>query len=221
MDDRLPVRDELFLLSHEESGKPLIHVPSLSAGLAGSLLIDLALRGLIDGAHGRISAWQREQAGDRPAPGLIGEGMEGQAVAEIRGTGGTRGAYDWIMTWHPGMYERVCAEMVTVGVLMPKTTRRLGLLPVTRHVPTQEAYVSRARGALRRTVTGVVAPDAGYAALCGLLYVLQLEGALHLSTGGATLRKQLFAIADRHTPTIREILSAVDKAVGELATSAF
>lgn len=220
MDDRLPVRDELFLLSHDESGKPLIHVPSLSAGLAGALLIDLALRGLIDGTHGRIGAWQRDQTGDR-APGIIGEGMEGQALAEIRSVGSSRTAYDWIMTWHPGFYDRVCAEMVTVGVLMAKTSRKFGLVPVTRHVPTQDVFVTRARGALRRTVTGVVQPDAGYAALCGLLFVLQLEGSLHLSTGSAELRKQLFAIADRHTPTIREVLSAVDKAVGELATAAF
>lgn len=220
MDDRLPVRDELFLLAHEENGKALIHVPSLSAGLAGALLIDLALRGLIDGAQGRIGAWHRERAGDRPT-GLIGEGMEGQALAEVRAVGGSRGAYDWIMAWHPGMYERVCAEMVTVGVLMPKTTRRLGLVPVTRHVPTQDVYVARARGALRRTVTGAAQPDAGYAALCGLMWVLQLEGSLHLSTGTASLRKQLFEIADRHTPTVREILSAVDKAVGKLATAAF
>ncbi|NJP98209.1 GPP34 family phosphoprotein [Nonomuraea sp. FMUSA5-5] len=43
--DRLPLHHDLYLIGHDQAGRPLIHASSLAFGLAGAALLDLLLAG--------------------------------------------------------------------------------------------------------------------------------------------------------------------------------
>ncbi|HZE41316.1 MAG TPA: GPP34 family phosphoprotein [Stackebrandtia sp.] len=219
MTDRLPVRTELYLLAHDEEGKPLVNVPILGVGLAAALMIDLAITGQIEAASGRVVARPRPSGGAHQ--GMVNGGIAGHSLSELYDARAHPPTpLEVVMTWKEGVYDRIRGEMVAADIIYPVKMRRLGLVPVTRYKMLDEGNVVKARTGLRRSVTGQAQASPADAALCGLLVELQLERALYLAIDNATLRESMRAIAARHYDTVKQIFVALAEGIRFQSTSA-
>ena len=96
---------------------------------------------------------------------------------------------------------------------LPVTVRRLGLLPVSRCVPTKPDDLVRLRARLRYGVSSAEAPDAATAALAGLVRALRLESSLLLSMPTADLLGALERLAAGNTSAVRHVIKAVGSVV--------
>ena len=119
------LRDDVFLLAHDDAGRLVGSEASIGAGLAGATLIELLLAGrvaVVDGRLDVIDSARHRRRGDRRDPG--GDRRRTPRRAD-RGRGSS-----WIAD---GAYERV-ADGLRRGRRRPRATtgRRLGLVPVQR-----------------------------------------------------------------------------------------
>lgn len=214
MNDRLPVRDELYLLAHNESGKPLISQPLLGLGLAGALLIELTLARLVDVDYDRVVP--------RPRPTTYSQrslsNITNQALSELtdaRNNPPTPAQV--LMVWSEEMYERVRGELLAANIVSPVTVRRFGVLSGTQY-RADEVPVVRARTALRRCVMSESSPTAEDSVLCGLLADLQLDRSLHMNVNVNWLRQMLKSIGTRQPVPVRRIYDALTEALRYKAT---
>jgi hypothetical protein len=218
---RLPLRDELFLLGHnDDTGTPHIHRQALALGLAGAVLIDLYLAGRIDlGSEVRPAGdrWLRPHV-DGPAGDLIAD----TALASIRNARSLPSLKGFLRGFSVDLYERTRAGLVAGGILRQTTRRRLaGLMRADSYLPVHVRWSVVARSRLRYLALGHEQPDNHTAALAGLVAVLGLATHLYLGDDTNTLTRHLKAIADRHLQPVRDITAAVDAAVGDLATATY
>ncbi|MEU7001465.1 GPP34 family phosphoprotein [Nonomuraea sp. NPDC046570] len=210
--DRLPLYQDLFLMSHHESGKPLIHRPSMALGLAGAVLVELALSDRVTVVQGRATVTDRTRTGDPIIDGLATLILRDRANRDV--------TY-WIKKVADDVYDRTRHQLVASGVLVPVTSRLLGMLPYTRYQLADLASVVRASARVRFAVEGWREADALSAALCGLVAVLQVEGELYLDQPSSQLIGRLRAIAAEHSPVVKELVGIVDALVGEAAVAVY
>jgi len=219
---RLPLRDELFLLGHnDDTGHPHIHRQALALGLAGAVLIDLFLAGriLLDPTDDRPAGerWLRLRT-DQPVGDLIAD----TAIAAIRHRRTPPPAKAFLRTFSEDLYERTRAGLVAAGILRQHTRRRLaGLARTDTYLPTDTKWPVIARARLRYLAHGREQPDHHTAALAGLVATLGLTEHLYLDDDTTTLTTRLTTIASQHHQTVRHITAAVDAAVGDLATATY
>ncbi|WP_328853241.1 GPP34 family phosphoprotein [Micromonospora globbae] len=223
---RLPLRDELFLLGHDDdTGHPHIHRQALALGLAGAVLIDLFLTGRITldpqaaqtDPHPTGERWLRLHT-DQPVGDLISD----TAIAAIRHGRTPPPVKAFLRTFSADLYERTRAGLVAAGILRQHTRRRLaGLARTDTYLPTDTKWPVIARARLRYLAHGREQPDHHTAALAGLVATLGLTEHLYLDDDTTTLTRRLKTIADQHHRTVRDIITAVDAAVGDLATAAY
>ncbi|WP_043627636.1 GOLPH3/VPS74 family protein [Nonomuraea candida] len=243
---RLPLHHDLYLLAHDQSGKPLVHASSLALGLAGAALLDLLLAGRIVPSAGRLAV-RPLPSGDDPAAGRAG----GDSA-----TGRTGGDGPW--SWPAGdsgagqdagdavadglvalaargpdarsLLKRAAAAdlcgltrdgLLASGVLVRVSRRRLGMLPYTRHELADIASVVRASSGVRSAVEGWKPPDARCAGLCGLVAVLRLEEQLYLDQPAGRLVARLREIATAADPPVGELVEIVDVLVAEAAVAVY
>ncbi|MBM0240161.1 GPP34 family phosphoprotein [Micromonospora sp. ATA32] len=218
---RLPLRDDLFLLGHDDdTGHPHVHRQNLALGLAGAVLIDLYLAGRVTldpnddirpASHQRIHPHI-----DRPVGDLIADA----ATASIRHTHPL--LRWWLRGFSDDLYDRTRAGLVAGGILRHHTRRASAAssAPTPTCPPTANGR-SLARSRLRYIATGREQPDNHTAALAGLVADLGLTSHLYLDDDTTTLTSRLKAIAAQHYQPVRDIAAAVDAAVGDLATAAY
>lgn len=217
----LPLRDELFLLGHnDDTGQPHIHPRALALGMAGAVLIDLFLAGRIalddteDTRPGGRRLWLRH---DRPVSDLIAD----TAITSVRHANPAPTLRGWLTWFADDLYERTRAGLHAGGILHHTSRRRLGGLTRTDvYLATDTKWAVVARSRLRYLAAGREPPDNHTAALAGLVAVLGLTTHLYLDDT-TTVITQLRAIAEQHYQPIRDITAAVDAAVGDLATAAY
>jgi len=217
----LPLRDELFLLGHnDDTGHPHIHRQALALGLAGAVLTDLYLAGHIDlGDETRTAdqRWLRPHI-DRPVGDLIAD----TALTSIRYARTQPSLKGFLRGFSIDLYERTRAGLVAGGILRHASRRRLGgLMRADSYLPVHSKWSVVARARLRSLATGYQQPDNHTAALAGLVAVLGLTEHLYLGDDTTTLTTHLKTIADQHLHPVRDITAAVDAAVGDLATAAY
>jgi hypothetical protein len=200
--NRLPLHEDLYLIAHDQSGKPLIHQSSMALGLAGAVLLELAVSGRVNVAGGRVTV-ARPPAGDAPVP---------LADGEVRLL---------IKKAADGLYDRTREALVASGVLVRVSRRRLGMLPYTRYQLADIASVVRASSGVRSAVEGWKPPDARCAALCGLVAVLRLEAELYLDQPANRLVGRLREIASAAPPVVGELVAVVDTLVAEAAVAVY
>ncbi|MEU5726778.1 GPP34 family phosphoprotein [Micromonospora sp. NPDC047738] len=219
---RLPLRDELFLLGHnDDTGQPHIHRQALALGLAGAVLVDLFLadRIVLDPHDDRPAGerWLRLHT-DQPVGDLIAD----TALAAIRYGRTAPSVKGFLRGFSPDLYERTRAGLVAAGVLRHSTRRRLGGLARTdTYLATDTKWAVVARARLRYLATGRDQPDNHTAALAGLVATLGLTEHLYLDDDTTTLTARLKTIAGQHHRTVRDITAVVDAAVGDLATATY
>ncbi|SDH03996.1 GOLPH3/VPS74 family protein [Nonomuraea jiangxiensis] len=208
----LPLHHDLYLIAHDPSGRPLVHRSSLELGLAGAVLLELTFGGQVIVARGQAAAARRVTAptGDPIADGLTG--LLGAAPVHVR---------PLVKRVSAGMYEHVRDVLVTSGVLVRVSGRRMGLLPYTRYRLADISSVVRASSGVRSAVEGWKPPDARCAALCGLVAVLRVERQLYLDVPGGRLVGRLREIAAAGSPVVADLVGVVDTLVGEAAVAVY
>jgi hypothetical protein len=197
----LALRDELFLLAHDESGKLLAPEGNLGVGLAGATLIGLLLNGRVEVGDGRLDVLDGSPTGDPEADATL------EAIAANTAPVGPRAWVSWISH---GAYERVGDALAETGVVRRTVVKRLGLLPSARVLVCDQADLVRVRARVRFAVHGRDLPDAETGALCGLVRVLRLHRSLLLSMPSADLLIGLERMTERCDLTVRQVLHAVD-----------
>ncbi|GIJ80373.1 Golgi phosphoprotein 3 (GPP34) [Micromonospora phaseoli] len=218
---QLPLRDELFLLGHnDDTGQPHIHRQALALGMAGAVLADLFLAGRIalhdaeDTCPGGRRLWLHL---DRPVGDLIAD----TAITSVRYANPAPTLRGWLSWFAEDLYERTRAGLHAGGILHRTSRRRLGGLARTEvYLATDSKWAVVARSRLRYLAAGREPPDNHTAALAGFVAVLGLAAHLYLDDTNA-VTAQLRAIAEQHHRPVRDITAAVDAAVGDLATAAY
>ncbi len=200
----MTMREELFLLAHDDGGKLLIPEANLGAGLAGATLIGLLLERRVRVGEGRLEVVEPSSTGDAESDATL------EAIAANTAPCGPRAWVCWISH---GAYERVGDAMAADGLVHRSVGRRLGLVPVTRVVAEDPADLVRVRSRIRYAVHGRDRPDAETAALCGLVRVLRLEASLLLSMPVADLLIGLERMTEGNDMTIRQVTHAVDAVI--------
>ncbi|WP_433414693.1 GOLPH3/VPS74 family protein [Microtetraspora malaysiensis] len=210
--NRPPLHHDLYLIAHDQTGKPLIHLSSLGVGLAGAVLLDLALSGHLEITQGRLAVYDRSPTGDMIADSLI------PVILKDRDNRDTK---FWLKKVAEDVYDRACGGLVAAGVLTRVTRRRMGVMSQTRYEPADVAPVVRARAGVRGAVEAGEQPDARCAALCGLVGVLRLESALHLAQPSGPLVNRLRAIAREYPRPVNEVIGVVETLISENAIAMY
>jgi hypothetical protein len=200
----LSLRDDLFLLAHDDAGRLLIQEASLAAGLAGATLIDLLLAGRVAVADGRLNVVDPTRTGDEEADATL------DAIASNTAPCGPRAWVSWIS--HDA-YGRVAERLSEAGAVRRTSVRRLGLLPVSRIKPVNPEDLVRVRARIRYAVHGRDLPDPATAALCGLVRVLRLQSGLLLSMSTSDLLLALERMTEASEVTVRQVTNAVETVV--------
>ncbi|MFI6924312.1 GPP34 family phosphoprotein [Nonomuraea spiralis] len=209
---RAPLHHELFLIGHDQTGKPLVHQHSMAVGLAGAVLLDLALSERVTVGQGRISVADPTPVGDPVVDSLV------PMLARDRAE---RDAKFWIKKLAEDAYDRTRQSLVASNVLVMVTRRRMGMLPYTRYQLADIASVVRASAGVRSAVEGWKQPDGRGAALCGLVGALRLEAELYLDQPSARLIERLREIAVTHSPVVKDVVKLIDDMLGEAAVAVF
>jgi hypothetical protein len=198
------LRQDVFLLAHDEDGRLVGAEPTIGAGLAGATLIELLLTARVAVIGGRLAVVDSAMTGDPEADATL------EAIATNEAPTGPRAWVSWISD---GAYERTCAALEAAGVIRRSTVRRLGLLPATRCVATDIGDLVKLRARLRYGVASPDVPDGETAALGGLVRALRLHSSLLLSMPTDQLLAALERLASANPTTVRQVIKAVDAVV--------
>ncbi len=166
--DGLLLTDELVLLAYDDDGTNRLGSPHLGYGLAGAVLLELALARRVEVADKRLVVAD-------PAP--TGVPLLDEALATV-GSGRPRKPKDWIGKLARGLPERVLDGLVDAEVLRRESDRVLLVFPRTRYPSPTGAQppaetAARERMAAALTTDGPV--DARTAALLTLTRAVGLD----------------------------------------------
>ena len=200
----LSLRDDLFLLAHDDAGRLIGSEAAIGAGLAGATLIDLLLSRRVAVVGGRLDVLDASPTGDDETDATV------EAIDINTAPCGPRAWVSWISH---GAYERVADALVEAGVVSRTTVRRLGLVPSTRCKPANSEDLVRVRARLRYAIHGRQPAVPATAALCGLVRVLRLESSLLLSMPTSDLLLALERMTEVSEPPVRQVTVAVEAVI--------
>lgn len=212
--DRLRLHQELYLLGHDEAGRPRTHLPALRLGLAGAVLLELVLTERLRLASGQLVVYDSTPLGDSVTDTVVTALVADRAQQD-------RDLRVWLRRLARDADERTRGGMVAAGLLVRVTSRRLGIMSSTRYEPTSDVPTAVARAAPRYAVHGRQEPDAQCAALCALLAILQLQNALYLDLPGIEVLARLRQIGVLQVRPVREIVTVVDAMIRDLAVAVY
>jgi hypothetical protein len=198
------LRNDLFLLAHDDQGRLAVPEAAIGAGLAGATLIDLLLAHRVAVIDGRLDVVDRSTTGDEETDATIA------AIAANTAPCGPRAWVSWISH---GAYGRVANLLAGGGLIERTTVRRLGLVPSQRCRPADEDDLVRVRSRVRFAIHGKDLPDAATAALCGLIRVVRLESSLLLSMPTSDLLLGLERMTAANEITVRQVTAAVEAVI--------
>lgn len=167
--ESLTFPDELVLLAYDDAGTNRLGRPHLDHGLAGAVLLELALAGRVEVVDGRLAAVD-------PTP--VGHPVLDAALAEVAGDGKRREPKDWIIRLAKGLPDRVLTGLVKSGVLHRESDRVLLVFPRTRYPsPTgaEPIVETDVRRRMREALLADGPVDARTAALLALVKAVGLD----------------------------------------------
>ena len=212
--DRLRLHQELYLLGHDDAGKPRTHLPALRLGLAGAVLIELVVTERLHLSAGQLVVYNPTPSGDSVTDTVVAALIADRAQQD-------RDVRVWLRRLATDSDERTRGGMVAAGLLTRVTSRRLGIMSSTRYEPTSDAPAVVARAAPRYAVHGRQQPDAQCAALCALLAILQLQSTLYLDLPGVDVLDRLREIGLQQPRSAREILAIVEAMIRDLSVAVY
>ena len=161
--------EELALLAYDDEGDPVINGPGLDFGLAGAVLLELALSGRLDVVDGRLSL---------TGLGLPGDPVLDAVVTQIADRKDRPEPEAAIIELRKGLRERVLDQLVQAGMLRRERNRVLRVFSRTRY-PSTSAEQSPAEVEVRERLNAAVSEDGSVdgrtAALCALIRAVKLE----------------------------------------------
>lgn len=158
--------EELLLIAYnDETGKASTGSAELDCGLAGAVLLYLALAGRIDVVDGRVTVLDAAASG---------EPVNDSVLERIARDGKARKPEWWVGKLRSKVRSGVLARLTERGVLRPERHKLMGMLPVQRYPGLDSGVKSAARTRLDRAVVNGVEPDTRTAALASLLHACGL-----------------------------------------------
>ena len=161
--------DEFALLAHRDDGSPETDGTRLDRGLAGALLLELALAERIGVERTRVVVRDPAPTGDR----LVDEALT-RIAADERG----RKPGDWVSALARDVRTRTLDGLVEAGVLTREQSKVLFVFDVTRYPAAERvepAAETEARQRLVAAVSGQGPVEPRTAALCSLLAATGLD----------------------------------------------
>lgn len=212
----LTLAHELALLGYDDAGVNRLGRPALDYGLAGALLLELALAGRIEVADGRLVVTD-------PTP--VGQRQLDDALARIGADGKRRPPKDWIGRLAKDLPEQVLDGLVTAGVLHRESDRVLWIFPRTRYPSPAGAEPEVEARARQRMVAAVAANgpvDGRTAALIGLAKAVGLDRGLFAELPKPQVERRLaeIAAADWASEATRKAIEQTQAAVLLATTTA-
>jgi hypothetical protein len=221
------VRDELFLLAHDDDHRwrPRIPPASLAVGLAGAVLVDLLLTGDVHTEGGCVAARSRYARHDL-------DPIAARVVADLAMTGGWIPLREAVTGTAADLYERTLIRLIRTNVITTKT-RRFGR--AVRYRPANENDVINARHYPRHRAQtldrATTRPDPATDALCALIRALGIEATLYLEleVPADDLRVRLDTITvqyaanhpDDRLAVVPDLIAAVESVLGDVAVSVY
>lgn len=158
--------EELLLLAYnDETGRATTGSTELDCGLAGAVLLELALAGRIDIVDGRVSVVDATATGDPVTDGVL---------ERLARAGKARKAEWWVGKLRSKTRPGVLARLTERGILRQERHKIMGLFPVRRYPSVDPAVESAVRARLDLAVMKGVEPDVRTAALASLLHACGL-----------------------------------------------
>ncbi|MUL43948.1 GPP34 family phosphoprotein [Streptomonospora sp. PA3] len=201
--------DDLLLLAYRpDTGRPLVDGNRLQCALAGALIAEAVLAGLValDGG-GRLQAAGRHRTGDTDVDGL---------AARVAAEPKPRKIKWWVQKLNKGAQrQRLLGRAVSVGALSREASRVLGIFPVDNYRPAQPGSRDEAAGRVRAVLLGHPAPDARTVALLALVGAAGLDGKLFADVPRGDRRRAIKAVVARDDigRAVREVIQSIEGAV--------
>ncbi|MER7282790.1 GPP34 family phosphoprotein [Dactylosporangium sp. NPDC000244] len=209
--------DDFLLLALDDHGKNLIGDLRLNYGLAGAVLLDLALAGRIELAEDRVTVTD-------PTP--TGDPVVDEALARIAAGEQPRKADAWIQPLADGLRAKVLDRQVEAGVLRKEQDRVLWVFPRTRFASAtgaQPAAETAVRAELTAAIDGNGDGDgevpARAAALIGLVQVSGLAEEVFPGRPKEELKARLDAITagNRAADAVQQTVRRIQAVIGSTA----
>jgi hypothetical protein len=207
MDD-LTLADELALLAYDDDGSRKLGQPALGYGLAGALLVELALAEQVDVVDKKVTVLD-------PTP--VGRPLLDQALARIADDKPRKPGH-WISKLSKKLTDEVLDGLVAGGVLRREEDRVLLVFPRTRF-PTpdgvQPAAETDARARMTSAITGDGPVDPRTAALCALVKAVDYDRKVFAALPRAVVRRRLKVISegDWAATAVRKAIEEVQSAI--------
>lgn len=210
--------EELLLLTLDDrTGKQLLPTRSLTIGLAGAIIAELALLERV-GVTGDDSGWWKRgrltvtdaQPTDEPeldrALALLGE-AEGKPVTYLVSTRQSRPFAD-------GVEERLLQRLARAGVLSPEPAKALGLFPITAWPVRDASAKEEILGRLHRALLAGELPAERTACLVALLQATGMVERVVPVQDRRVFRARVKELAEGNWPA-RAVRTAILEASGE------
>ncbi|GAA3860903.1 GPP34 family phosphoprotein [Saccharothrix violaceirubra] len=181
--------EEIALLAYDDSGALRLGRPVFEYGLAGGVLLDLALAGRIDVVDNRVTVLDPTPT-DHP--------VLDHALAAIAADK-DRKPKDWVTRLSKGLPDRVLSSLVDAGVLRREQDKVLLLFPRTRYPAPdggEPAEETEARQRLARAITSEDPVDPRTAALASLVAALRFERKVFKDLPHAQVKARLKTITE-------------------------
>ena len=166
----LIAEDLLLLLTDDSSGKPVVGSTELDHGVAGGVLLELAITARVDVEPGRGLARKGRLVVVDGSP--TGEQVLDEALQSIAAKPG-RKPEAVVGSLRKGLRDHLYGQLVTQGMLRAEPTKALGLFPVTRWPCVDPARKQPLRQALYDALVVGVEPAPPVAAVISLLYAIR------------------------------------------------
>nr|WP_042191204.1 GPP34 family phosphoprotein [Kibdelosporangium sp. MJ126-NF4]CEL19915.1 hypothetical protein [Kibdelosporangium sp. MJ126-NF4]CTQ97139.1 hypothetical protein [Kibdelosporangium sp. MJ126-NF4] len=165
----LAAHDLLLLVLDDETGKILPGLPMVDTALAGAVLVDLTVRGLVDltgehdhGRKGRLIM----RSGQLPPEPVMQQGLN--VISQLQG----RKPDAALKPLAKGLRDQLAAELIHAGILRREEHKVLGLFRTNRLPANDSSYEAELRARLWHVLSGEVAPDWRTGPLIALLHAM-------------------------------------------------
>lgn len=201
----LIVHDLLLLLLDDETGKTVSWLSQPDKALAGAVLVDLAARGLVDVADGRLVV----RSGDAPTEPVLRRGVDLVRDKEGKKTDAVLGPLS------KDLRDELADDLVSAGILRREERKVLGLFRTERLPSADDSYETTLRAALGEVLAGTRAPDNRAGPVIALLHAMDaLSQVLALEDWkAAKARAKEIAEGEWADDVVRASVKAVQSAV--------
>ncbi|MGA8114679.1 MAG: GPP34 family phosphoprotein [Actinocatenispora sp.] len=209
---RLPLPEALYVLGHDEQGRPRYHPTILAMVVAGGLLAELTISGVLVLAD----ATPRVVADPHGQRELV------RAAADtIRADPGVSTLDVWLPRFAEEAVVRAGDALEEAGLCQRQRTRRLGILRSSRVVFTDRSLLSRTEAWFNSALIWSEQPDRTDAVLASLGRELGAVPPAYtdLTADGRRRRRQF--LADSMDEGLRRIVSATHRAIANAALGAY